>query len=107
MGSAAQADNGAAPGTYLLRLFVAGEEPNSRLARQNLERICRRHLAGRFRLEIVDVLSDYQEALRHEIFVTPALLGNGPGVEATVFGNLSDTEKVLTALKLDGGADEG
>ena len=83
---------------YRLRLFVAGEEPNSRQARVNLERLCEEHLAGRYEVEIIDVLKDFRSAVVERILVTPALIVTAPPPRTVVLGNLSDTPRVLAAL---------
>lgn len=89
--------------TYVLQLFVAGEESNSTQAKENLKRICDTYLKGRFQSEIVDVLEDFQTALEHNVLVTPTLILVSPPPKVTIFGNLSDTKKVLAALRLTGG----
>jgi len=83
---------------YRMRLFVAGDGGNSRLARANLTRICEEHLKGKVEYEVVDVLQDFQAALTAGVLVTPELVVEKP-VTAKIAGTLSDTEKVLTALK--------
>lgn len=88
--------------TYVFRLFVAGNESNSTLARRNLARLCEEHLKGRYQIEIVDVLNDVATALKHHVLVTPTLIVIEPHLEVTVFGNLSDTREVLAALRLIG-----
>lgn len=84
---------------YVLRLFVAGDEPNSRIAEQNLRRLCNDYLAGRHRIEVVDVLEDFESALNANIMVAPALLLVKPHA-ATLYGTLADTAKVISALAL-------
>jgi circadian clock protein KaiB len=86
--------------TYILRLFMAGDEPNSKQARENLEQLQKTHLKGPHKKEIIDVLEDFQIALENNVLVTPCLILVYPLPKATVFGNLSDTEKVLAALRL-------
>jgi circadian clock protein KaiB len=86
--------------TYVFRLFVAGSEPNSTLARRNLARLCEEHLKGHYQIEIVDVLNDAATALKHHVLVTPTLIVIEPHLEVTVLGNLSDTREVLAALRL-------
>ncbi len=83
---------------YRLRLFVAGEEANSRQARANLQRLCEEYLAGRVEVEIVDVLKDFKAAVAERVVVTPALIVDAPTPRAVVLGNLSDTRRVLAAL---------
>ena len=85
---------------YRLRLFVAGDEPNSKRARENLAQICEQHLAGRYETEIVDVLDDFEAALKSSVLVTPALVLVAPAPTVTIVGNLSDRKKVLAALRL-------
>ena len=94
---------GAGGETYRLRLFVAGDEPNSRQARENLVRLCEEHLERRYELEIIDVLEDFRPALQDGVLVTPTLLLVAPPPRVMVLGNLSDTPKALRALRLTGG----
>lgn len=86
--------------TYAFRLFVAGMEVNSALARTNLTRLCEQHLKGRYEIEIVDVLTDAATALQHRVLVTPTLMVIEPPLGITVLGNLNDTRAVLGALRL-------
>jgi circadian clock protein KaiB len=94
---------GAEPARYDLRLFVAGNEANSALARAALEKICVDYLAGNCRVDIVDVLQDYEPALRENILVTPALVVQQAGVRSVIFGNLTDMDKVLAVLHVESG----
>lgn len=87
---------------YEMLLFVAGDEPNSRLAKDNLKRICDAHLYGRCRPKVIDVMKDFQSALEHNVLVTPMLILVEPLPQARVFGNLSDSRKVVEALRLTG-----
>ena len=89
-------------GHYLLRLFMAGNGPNSQKALANLRRLCQEHLKGRCTIETVDVAKDFQAAVRDNILVTPALILVAPPPRVTVLGNLSDLPKVLAALRLSG-----
>ena len=86
--------------TYILRLFMADNEPNSRQARENLERLQQTYLNRPHEKEFIDVLEDFQTALENNVLVTPCLILVSPLPKVTVFGNLSDTEKVLAALRL-------
>lgn len=85
---------------YVFRLFVAGDEPNSRQAKRNLAALCEGDLAGKCRIEIVDVLEDFETALKHGILLTPTLLSLKPGPEVRIIGNLDDREKVRAALRI-------
>ena len=59
----------AKPGHYLLRLFVVGDGPNSKLAASNLRSLCREHLDGRCTIETIDVEKDLAAALRNNILI--------------------------------------
>jgi circadian clock protein KaiB len=85
---------------YILRLFMAGNEPNSKQAWENLKRLQETYLKMPHKKEIVDVLEDFQTALEDNVLVTPCLILVSPAPKVTIFGNLSDTEKVLAALRL-------
>jgi circadian clock protein KaiB len=87
-------------GHYLLRLFMAGNGPNSKQALANLRRLCEEHLNGRCTIETVDVVKDYEAAVRDNILVTPALILIAPPPRVMILGNLSDLQKVLAALRL-------
>jgi circadian clock protein KaiB len=103
MSAAPMESKGSDPALRLrLRLFVAGDEPNSRQARHNLAALCQEYLAGRAEVEIIDVLKDFRAAVAERVLVTPALIVGTPPARVVVLGNLSDTARVLAALGLTG-----
>jgi circadian clock protein KaiB len=81
-----------------LRLYVAGNAPNSLRAIANARTICSEHFASGHDLEIVDLLEHPRRALADGIIVTPTLLKLSPLPPQRVIGNLSDTSQVLLAL---------
>jgi circadian clock protein KaiB len=80
---------------YLLRLFMAGNGPNSQKALANLRSLCQEHLEGRYTIEMVDVVQDFEAAVRDNILVTPALILVAPLPRVVVLGNLSDLPRFL------------
>lgn len=85
--------------TLMLRLYVAGDAPNSLQAIANARRICEDHFAeGQF--EIVDLLEHPLRGMADGIIVTPTLVRLLPVPIQRVIGNLSDTSKVLLALSV-------
>ena len=92
-------DNGA-PGTTRLelRLYIAGNAPNSMTAIVNARTICETHFPARHKLEIVDMLKHPLEALADGVIVTPTLLRLAPLPVRRVIGNLSDSVQVLLIL---------
>lgn len=87
-------------GHYNLRLYVAGRTPKSVAALSNLKRICEEHLAGRYRIEIVDLLETPQLAAGDQIIALPTLVRRLPPPLKRIIGNLSDSERVLVGLDL-------
>ena len=81
-----------------LRLYIAGNAPNSLRATANARAICEEHFAFGHELEIVDLLEHPLRALADGILVTPTLLKLLPLPVQRVIGNLSDTNQVLLAL---------
>jgi circadian clock protein KaiB len=85
---------------YILTLYVTGTSPRTRIAIENLNRICAQELAGRYELEIVDVLEHPQRAEDERILATPTLIKQLPPPLRRVIGDLSDKEKVLLGLEV-------
>ncbi|UXI69980.1 circadian clock KaiB family protein [Tahibacter amnicola] len=87
-------------GRTVLRLYVAGDAPNSRRARANLDHI-REQLRGDVEIEVVDALAQPKRALADHIVVMPCLIKVSPGPSAAVFGQLAHAEEVLQALGIE------
>ena len=85
---------------YNLRLYVAGQTPKSLAAIANLKRICEDHLAGRYTIEVIDLLITPQLAAGDQIVAVPTLVRRLPPPLKRIIGNLSDTEKVIVGLDL-------
>lgn len=86
---------------FNLRLFVAGDTPNSAQALGNLNDVCNSHLPGRHEIEVVDVFREPGRALADRIFMTPTLLKLSPGATQRIVGTLADHRALLMALGLD------
>ena len=87
-------------GHYNLRLYVAGQTPKSITALANLKTICEEHLAGRYRIEEIDLLQQPQLAAGDQILAVPTLVRRLPEPLKKIIGNLSDRERVLVGLDL-------
>lgn len=86
------------PPRLRLRLYVAGQAPNSVRAVANCRAICHEHFASGHDLEIVDLLDHPKRAMADGIVVTPTLLKLLPLPVQRVIGSLSDTHQVLQVL---------
>jgi circadian clock protein KaiB len=83
-----------------LRLYIAGNAPNSVLARRNLDALLASLAPQTYQLEIIDCLQDPARTLADGIFVTPTLLKIAPPPECTVVGSLSDPENLRSIIGL-------
>jgi circadian clock protein KaiB len=83
-----------------LRLYVAGQTPKSMTAFANLKRICEEHLAGKYRIEVVDLLKEPQLARGDQILALPTLVRKLPEPIKKIIGDLSNTERTLVGLDL-------
>jgi circadian clock protein KaiB len=85
---------------YHLRLYVAGASPKSLEAFANLKRLCESHLAGRYEIEVVDLMEHPRLARDEEILAIPPWCASCPEPIRKIIGNLSDTDRVLLNLDL-------
>lgn len=85
---------------FMLRLYVAGQTPKSMTAFANLKKICEEHLAGRYKIEVVDLLENPQLARGDQILAIPTLVRKLPVPVRKIIGDLSNTERVLIGLDL-------
>lgn len=85
---------------YDLRLYVAGQTPRSLQALSNLKRICEEHLAGQYRIEIIDLVKRPQLAAGDQILAIPTLVRTIPKPARKIIGDLSNIEKVLVGLEV-------
>lgn len=83
-----------------LRLYTAGQSPKSLAALSNLKRVCEEHLAGRYSIEVVDLLKNPRLAKDHEIVAIPTLVRKLPEPLRKLVGDLSNTERTLVGLQL-------
>jgi circadian clock protein KaiB len=85
---------------FILRLYIAGQTPNSVTAIANLKRICEDKLQGKYRIEVVDLLEKPQLAKGDQIIAIPTLVRRLPPPVKKIIGNLSKTESVIVGLDL-------
>ena len=85
---------------WLLRLYIAGQTPNSLAAISNLKRICDERLNGQYRVEIVDLLVKPQLAKGDQIVAIPTLVRRLPAPVKKIIGNLSKIDRALIGLDL-------
>jgi circadian clock protein KaiB len=83
---------------YQLRLYVAGQTTKSVTALANLQRICETHLAGQYRIEVIDLTKNPRLAAGDQIFAVPTVVRRLPEPIKRIIGDLSNEERVLVGL---------
>ena len=83
-----------------LRLYVAGQTPRSLAAFANLKQICESHLAGKYHIDVIDLVKNPQLARGDQIVAIPTLVRRLPPPLSKIIGDLSNTERVLVGLQL-------
>ena len=83
-----------------LRLYVAGLTPKSVAAFDNLKRMCKEYLKGKYRIEVIDLLLHPQLAKGDQILAIPTVVRKLPKPVRTIIGNLSNVEHLLVGLDL-------
>ena len=90
--------------SWNMRLYVAGQTPKSLRALANLKQICEEHLAGKYHIEIIDLLENPQLASTDQILAIQTLIRKLPEPVRKIIGDLSNVERVLVGLDLSPGA---
>jgi circadian clock protein KaiB len=96
-------DDGGSAGAdeaWALCLYVTDRSPKCLLAIENLRRVCEEHLAGHYRIEVVDLLENPRLAADHQILAVPTVVRKLPQPIRMIVGDLSDTDRVLVGLQL-------
>lgn len=81
-----------------LRLYVAGQTPKSMAALANLKKLCDERLAGRYRVEVIDLVKNPQLARSDQILAIPTLVRRLPEPMRKIIGDLSNQDRVLVGL---------
>jgi circadian clock protein KaiB len=86
---------------WKLRLYVAGQTPKSLAAFANLKRICEEHLAGRYQIEVIDLLRQPELAQTDQIIALPTLVRKLPEPIKRIVGDLSNSERLVVGMNLE------
>ncbi|MCX5806757.1 MAG: circadian clock KaiB family protein [Proteobacteria bacterium] len=98
-----KAKNDSTEEIWKLTLYVAGQTPKSITAFTNLKKICEEHLAGKYRIEVIDLLRNPQLAKKDQIIAIPTLVRKLPEPLKKIIGDLANTERVLVGLDISSG----
>lgn len=86
--------------TWVLHLYVAGPTPKSIRAFANLREICETYLAGKYSIEIIDLMKNPELGRTDQILAIPTLVRKLPPPLIKIIGDLSSTERVLVGLSI-------
>ncbi len=86
--------------TWELRLYVAGQTPNSMKALANLKKLCEEYLKSKYTIEVIDLCKTPQLAAGDQILAIPTLVRKLPEPIKKIIGDLSNTERVLVGLDI-------
>jgi circadian clock protein KaiB len=93
-------DDSSSAERWELRLYVAGQTPRAITAFANLKKLCERHLAGCYTIEVIDLLQNPTLAAGEQILAVPTLVRKLPEPVKKIIGDLSNEERVLVGLDL-------
>jgi circadian clock protein KaiB len=90
-----------APGTmqFVLRLYIAGNAPQSMRALSNVRRLCHEQLNGRCDLEVIDIYQQPELALEAKLIAVPTLIRYSPPPLRRITGDLSSLQQLLSGLE--------
>ena len=83
-----------------LCLYVTDQSPKCLRAIENLRRACEKHLAGRYTIEIVDLLKNPRRAADDQILAVPTVVRRFPAPIRKLVGDLADDDRLLLGLEL-------
>jgi circadian clock protein KaiB len=86
------------PPEYAFILFVSGASDASARAIESVREICDAELPGCHELSVVDLHQQPEMAEHHRVLATPTLVRDRPLPSRIVVGDMSDHQRILTAL---------
>ena len=85
---------------YVLRLYINRSTLKSKLAVENIKRVCEEHLHHRYRLEVIDIHEHVNLVRDEQIVAVPTLIKRLPLPLQRLVGDMSDLDRVLFGLDL-------
>ena len=86
------------PTEYAFILFVSGASDASARAIATVREMCDTELPGCHELSVVDLHQQPELAEHHRVLATPTLVRDRPLPSRIVVGDMSDHQRILTAL---------
>ena len=74
--------------------------PTSTRAIANVQKLCEKHLTGRYELDVIDIYQQLNIAKGEQIIATPTLIKKLPLPLRKLIGDMSDTQRFLVGIGL-------
>ena len=79
-------------------MYVAGQAPRYETAELQLKQLCEEYFKGNYVIEIVDLVEHPERARTDDVIAIPMLEKVSPEPVLRIIGDLSDKQRVLSAL---------
>ncbi len=87
---------------YRLKLYITGKTPGSEKLLSEMTKMLDLNCEGKYTLEVLDVFEHPETAYEDMILATPTLIKILPEPVRRIVGDLSNRERVLAGLKIEG-----
>jgi circadian clock protein KaiB len=84
--------------SFVFLLFVADHEMETARMCHRFTAALDEHIAGEYRLEVVDILQAPERAEAERVFATPMLVKKLPTPSIRILGDLNDPKRLLRLL---------
>lgn len=89
--------------SWQLILFLSGYNPTWDPIANAVRQMCAEYLEGHYKLEVIDILQQPEQAQAHAILLTPMLIRKHPEPVLRISGDLADISKLSERLQLKSG----
>ena len=87
---------------YKLKLYITGRTPGSEKVIRTIRKMFDENCGGKYTLDVIDVFENPEDAYEATILATPTLVKTLPAPVRQLVGDLSNRERVLAGLQLEG-----
>ena len=88
------------PTDFKFILFIAGMNPGSIRAIENVRELCDHSLDGRYELDVIDIFQERELVRRMDIIAVPVLIRTRPEPEKRIIGDMLDQTEIRNALDI-------
>ncbi len=85
---------------YRFKLFIAGMNPGSFRAIENVKEVCESCLKDDYELEVIDIYQQKQLLRDMDIFAVPTLIRISPEPEKRIIGDMADKNQLVLVLEI-------